>query len=104
MSDSENTYTTYITHISITCIADISYIIFQAYEKTVKYFLKFFFLYIKMTSNVIKNTTKISKKKQQKDIKMFLKKKKTKGKKGPEKDIKILLKKTKKEASIFSRT
>ena len=50
MSDSENTYTTYITHISITCIAHISYIIFQAYEKTVKYFLKFFFLYIKMSS------------------------------------------------------
>ena len=50
MSDSENTYTTYITHISITCIDHISYIIFQAYEKTVKYFLKFFFLYIKMSS------------------------------------------------------
>ena len=46
---------------------------------------------------------KDSEKKLMKDIKIFLKKKKTRGEKRPEKDIKILLtKKRKKGASIIS--
>ena len=40
------------------------------------------------------------KKKYVKDIKIFLKKKKTKGKKRPKRDIKTLLKKKKKKKSI----
>ena len=40
-----------------------------------------FFLYIKMTNNVIKNTKKDSERKSEKDIKIFLKKKKFKGEK-----------------------
>ena len=41
----------------------------------------------------MKNTKKSSAKNHVKDIKIFLKKRKTKGEKRPEKDIKILLKK-----------
>ena len=53
---------------------------------------------------VIKNIEKESKNKYVKDIKIFLKKKKTKGEKMLERDIKILLKKKKKKTSILSGT
>ena len=45
-------------------------------------------------------TTDYCEKKHAKDIKIFQKKKKTKGKERPEKDIKILLKKKKKKRTI----
>ena len=52
----------------------------------------------------IKNATKDPKKKHVKDIRIFLKKKKIKGKQMIENDINILLKKEKKKASVSSRT
>ena len=55
-----------------------------------------------MTYKYYKKTKKDSKKKHVKDIKIFLKEKRTKGKKRPQKDIKILLKKKKKKTSILS--
>ena len=50
---------------------------------------------------MIKITKKDYEKKHVKDIKIFLKNKKIKGKKMPEKYIKILLKKKKKKASML---
>ena len=61
-----------------------------------KYICIHFFLYIKMTSSVIKNTKKDSERKSEEDIKIFLKKKKFKGEKMLQKYIKILLTKKKK--------
>ena len=52
----------------------------------------------------IKNATKDPKQKHVKDIRIFLKKKKIKGKQMIENDINILLKKEKKKASVSSRT
>ena len=50
-----------------------------------------------------KNTKKDYKKKDVKDIKIFLKKKNTKGEKRPEKEIKCLLKKKKKKGVSIIR-
>ena len=53
---------------------------------------------------MIKNTKKDSEKKHLKDVKIFLKKKKTKDKRRLEKDIKILLKKEKKKSVSIIRS
>ena len=64
-----------------------------------------FLVYIKMVNNGYQNhRERITKNKYVKDIKIFLKKKKTKGEKMLERDIKILLKKKKKKTSILSGT
>ena len=99
------THTTSVTHIIyiilITCITHIIYIIYitcithNLFFKVYKKKFSYFFLYIKMTTNYQKHKEKLQKKKHAKDIKIFLKKKKTKGKKKKklERDIKILVKK-----------
>ena len=55
-----------------------------------------------MINNYYPSTKKDSEKKHAKNVKIFLKKKKTKGKKRPEKDIKILLKNKKKKSLVSS--
>ena len=61
------------------------------------FFIFFFCIYEKRKLTITKNTKKNSKKKHAKDIKVFLKKKKTINKKRPKKGVKILLKKEKKK-------
>ena len=74
-------------------------LIFKACKEIIKIFFIIFFLYIKMTNNYYQ---KHSEKKHVENIKIFLKKKKTKVRKRLEKDFKILLKKKKKKSVIIS--
>ena len=66
-------------------------LIFKVYKKLIKCFFINFFLYIKMANRYYKKTKqqKDSEKRLLKDIKIFVKKKKTKDENSPEKDIKF---------------
>ena len=63
-----------------------------------------FFAYVKVKRKYYQKHKERLQKKHVKDIKIFLRNKKTNGEKRPEKDIKLLLKKKKKKASVLSGT
>ena len=80
-------------------ITDIVKLIFKAYKKTVKTFLKFFVLYIKILTGYYQKTTqKIFQKRLVKGTKIFLKKKKTKSTNILVTDVEIFLRKKKKRS------